>query len=89
LNQLYDYAACYWGEHAREAGENSRVALDLLKRDSLVKAQVQAMMKIKRPWSSGSYNQDFPKRMQGLLVAAYFGILGAVETLLQSSNNND
>ncbi|KAG7289878.1 hypothetical protein NEMBOFW57_006255 [Staphylotrichum longicolle] len=88
-NQLYDYAACYWGEHAREAGGISRVALDLLKRDSLVEAQVQAMMMIKRPWSFRSYNQVFPKRMQGLLVAAYFGILGAVETLLQSSNNND
>lgn len=88
-NQLYDYAARYWGEHACETGGISRVVLDLLKRDSLVEAQVQAMMKIKRPWSSGSYNQDFPKRMQGLLVAAYFGILGTVETLLQSSNNND
>ena len=88
-NQLYDYAARYWGEHAREAGHISRVTLDLLKNDSLLEAQVQAMEKINRLWYSRSYHQYFPKRMKGLLVAAYFGMLGAVETLLQSSNDND
>ncbi|KAK4232838.1 hypothetical protein C8A03DRAFT_39511, partial [Achaetomium macrosporum] len=89
LNPFYDYAARYWGEHGREAGGISRVALNLLKSDSLVEAHVQAMMTIKQPWSSESYSQRFPKRMQGLLVAAYFGILEATETLLQRSNNGD
>jgi len=89
LNQLYNYAARHWGEHAREAGGISRVALDLLKSDSLLEAQVQAIMAVKKPWSSKGYSQDFPKRMQGLLVAAYFGILEAVEILLQSCDNND
>ncbi|KAH6844764.1 ankyrin repeat protein [Chaetomium sp. MPI-CAGE-AT-0009] len=88
-NQLYDYAACYWGEHARDAGGMSQVALAFLKSDSLLEAQVQAVMVIRR----GSYlkgnSQNFPKRMQGLHVAAYFGISEAVETLLQSSDNND
>ncbi|KAL2144486.1 hypothetical protein VTI28DRAFT_9061 [Corynascus sepedonium] len=41
LNQLYDYAARYWGEHAREAGRTSRMVLDFLKNDRLVEAQVQ------------------------------------------------
>jgi ankyrin repeat protein len=89
LNQLYDYAAHYWGEHARVAGGISQVALDLLTSDSLLEAQVQALMTVKYVWSRAFYSQRFPKRMQGLLVAAYFGILEAVETLLQSSDNND
>ena len=89
LNQLYNYAARHWGEHAREAGGISRVALDLLKSDSLLEAQVQVIMVVKQPWSSEGYSQDFPNRMQGLHVAAYFGILEAVEILLQSCNNND
>ncbi|KAK4205934.1 hypothetical protein QBC37DRAFT_162144, partial [Rhypophila decipiens] len=87
LNQLYHYAACYWGEHAREAGGISRVTLDFLKSNSLLEAQVQALMAVKQPWLS-EYSQEFPKQMQGLFVAAYFGILEAVEALLQSSNND-
>ncbi|KAK4248955.1 hypothetical protein C7999DRAFT_39939 [Corynascus novoguineensis] len=50
MNRLYDYAAHYWGEHAREAGRISQMALDFLRNDSLVEAQVQAMMTIKTPW---------------------------------------
>ena len=87
LHQLYDYAAHYWGEHAREAGRISRAALYLLKNDPLVQAQVQAMMTIKRSWPSESYSQSFPKRMQGLLIAAHFGMLEAVEILLQRISN--
>ncbi|KAK4170833.1 ankyrin repeat-containing domain protein [Triangularia setosa] len=89
LNKLYDYATRYWGKHAHDAGGISQVALEFLKSDTLVEAQVQAMMTIKRPWSAKFYSQEFPKRMQGLLVAAYFGILEAAETLLESSNNNN
>ncbi|KAK4243339.1 hypothetical protein C7999DRAFT_44830 [Corynascus novoguineensis] len=88
LNQFYDYAARYWGEHAREAGRTSQTVLDFLKNHRLVEAQVQGMMTTKSRWSYSSYCQEFPKRMQGLHVAAYFGILEAVETLLHSSNNN-
>ncbi|KAK4244073.1 ankyrin repeat-containing domain protein [Corynascus novoguineensis] len=89
FNRLYDYAARYWGEHAREAGRTSQITLDFLRNGSLVEAQVQSMMTIKQPWSSESYSQKFPKNMQGLHLAAYFGILGAAETLLHSNSNND
>ncbi|KAK4243163.1 ankyrin repeat-containing domain protein [Corynascus novoguineensis] len=88
LNRLYAYAACYWGEHAREAGRTSQVALDFLTNDCLVGAQVQGMM-IKEPMFFQSYSQSLPKQMQGLHVAAYFGISDVLETLLHSSNNND
>jgi hypothetical protein len=87
-HKLYGYAAQYWGEHAREA-DISRVVLDLLRSDSLVEAQVQAMMISKDPWLFGSYSQRFPNQMQGLHLAAYFGLLEIVATLLQSSSNND
>ena len=89
LNQLYGYAALYWGEHAREAGGISRVALDFLRSDSLVEAHVQAIMATKRPRFFGANSLIFPRQMHGLSVAAYFGILDVVEILLQSSSNND
>jgi len=89
LNRLYGYAARYWGEHAREAGETSQIALDFLRNDSLVEAQVQGLMTIKQPWSYESYSQVYPKQMRGLHVAAYFGISKATKTLLHSNSNND
>ena len=46
LHQLYDYAAHYWGEHAREAGGISRVALNFLSSDSLLEAQMLSLIHI-------------------------------------------
>ena len=89
LNQLSDYAAHYWGEHAREAGGISRVALNFLRSGSLLEAQVQAMVTVRGRPGFESYSQIFPEGMHGLSVAACFGILDAVEILLQSSSNND
>jgi hypothetical protein len=45
---LYDYAAHYWGNHAREAEEASQVVLRFLKNNRYIEAQVQTLMTVKR-----------------------------------------
>lgn len=77
-NKLYGYSACNWGHHTREASNLCPEVTDFLNCKTKVQASSQALMNI-RYYSSYSEN---PKTT-GLHSAAYFGIEGAVEALLE------
>ena len=84
LNPLYDYAARYWGDHARQASSLNERIIDFLKCESKVEAATQGMLARKRFPSHSDYSQHFPRRMTGLHLAAYFGITNLIEILLRS-----
>ena len=77
-NKLYHYSSCNWGHHAREASNLCLEVMNFLNCKAKVQASSQALMNI-RHYLSFSEN---PKTT-GLHLAAYFGIEGAIEALLQ------
>ncbi|KAH0542764.1 hypothetical protein FGG08_002903 [Glutinoglossum americanum] len=86
LNPLYDYAARNWGYHAQTASMEDQSILDLLESKAKTSACSQALM------ASGSlsgYSQIFPRRMTGVHVAAYFGLVGTIIGLLKNRYNPD
>ncbi|CZR69790.1 uncharacterized protein PAC_19690 [Phialocephala subalpina] len=83
VNPLYDYASHNWGHHARKASTLVQEALDFLSCDAKAQASSQALMAIKRHSSHSGYSQEFPARMIGIHLAAYFGDEEAVKWLLQ------
>ena len=86
-NPLYDYAARSWGHHARASGCCEGI-IAFLESTSKVEASSQALMAVKRSWTSTN-SQGVPKRMTGLHLAAYFGVQDAVYGLLQHWNSID
>ncbi|KAM0425053.1 hypothetical protein ACHAPT_009612 [Fusarium lateritium] len=78
LNPLYDYAARAWGHHARKSLTSCQEVADFLDCQAKVEASSQALM----AWKA-LFSQAVPKQMTGLHLAAYFGVRGAVNTLLQ------
>jgi hypothetical protein len=81
-NKLYDYAAHYWGHHAREALTSCPSVLKFLQKQGQVEGSIQALMAVKQ-WPK--YSQQIPKEMTGLHLAAYFGVHNAVTALLGSN----
>jgi ankyrin repeat protein len=81
IYQLYDYAARFWGHHAREAASQDRSILEFLQSQAKAEASSQALLGIKEyggPWSTS----DVPARMTGLHLAAYFGVEKVVSALV-------
>ncbi|KAJ6780196.1 hypothetical protein PWT90_04456 [Aphanocladium album] len=86
-NQFYDYAANYWGLHARWASTLCQAAENFLECAANVEASIQALMAVKG-WSlHSSYSQGVPRQVTGLHLAAYFGIEKAIEALLRKNFN--
>ncbi|KAI9765690.1 MAG: hypothetical protein M1840_007248 [Geoglossum simile] len=78
-NQLYDYAAYYWGYHACKISVSCQSVIEFLEDTAKLEASSQALMALK-DWPS--YSQRVPRRMRGLHIAAYFGIKESMKTLL-------
>ncbi|KAJ5469027.1 hypothetical protein N7475_006779 [Penicillium sp. IBT 31633x] len=92
-NPLYNYAAHYWGHHARSAlspypedmeivGEKAQInelVLDILRREALVSSCSQAMM--------ASQGERGPSQMEGIHLAAYFGLAGLMIPLINSGHS--
>lgn len=76
---LYEYAACYWGHHARGALSLYPQAMRFLDCETKVKASAQVLMR-------GNLSRD--TQMAGGRLAVYFGMGGAVEAFLQEAENN-
>jgi Ankyrin repeats (3 copies)/Ankyrin repeat len=89
LNQLYDYVAHNWGNHAREALTLSQQVIDFLESEPKTEAASQALLAIKwYSWQS-AYSRSFPRRMTGLHLAAFFGVYGAANTLIIRGQSPD
>ncbi|KAH9864036.1 hypothetical protein J1614_009969 [Plenodomus biglobosus] len=82
---LYDYAARYWGYHARNASTLSQVVMDFLQDKAKVEASSQAML-VDHASSSSNYSQQVPSQITGLHLSAYFGLDKAVVNLLNSGH---
>ncbi|KAI9766614.1 MAG: hypothetical protein M1840_006425 [Geoglossum simile] len=85
-NILYDYAARNWGHHAHQAFIKEDLILNLLESRAKVSAASQAMM-ASRGYSG--YSQRVPRKMTGVHVAAYFGLVGTIMGLLKKEYNPD
>ncbi|KAI1331250.1 ankyrin repeat-containing domain protein [Xylariaceae sp. FL0255] len=89
FHKLYDYAAHYWGCHAREAQtELNGTIVDFLCAEPIVSRCSQAMMAAKDHCLS-NYGQKMPEQMTGLHLAAYFGLRDVTAALLAIGYNPD
>ncbi|KAF9772904.1 hypothetical protein IL306_009351 [Fusarium sp. DS 682] len=87
LYPFYNYSACHWGDHAREAPTLCQEAIDFLDSTTKVESSSQALMVAER--SRGrNYSQDVPSEMRGLHLAAYLGMKDAVQILSMRSSVN-
>ncbi|KAI9781186.1 MAG: hypothetical protein M1839_006294 [Geoglossum umbratile] len=90
-NALYDYAARNWGHHAytasiKEGSIEEDLILNLLKSRAKVSAIGQAMMASR---SYSGYSQRVPRKMTGVHIAAYFGLVKTIMGLLKKEDNPD
>jgi ankyrin repeat protein len=83
LYKLYDYASHNWGCHARLASMLMPEVKSFLERNVQVEASSQGLLVDKRGEWHVRYSQEFPKKMTGLHLAAYFGVEPAVKLLLE------
>jgi hypothetical protein len=70
LNQLYDYAAHNWGNHACEALTLRQQVIGYLESKLKAEAASQALLAVKRYPEHSTYSQDFPRQMTGPHLAA-------------------
>jgi hypothetical protein len=89
LNQLYDYVAHNWGNHAREALTLCQQVIDFLESELKTDAASQALLAIKRFSGDSEYSQHVPRQMTGPHLAAYFGIYEAANTLIGRGQSLD
>jgi ankyrin repeat protein len=82
LNPFYDYAAHYWGVHARQIPTYSKIMISFLRDEAKVEASSQGLFAIKDSWKP-QYSQRVPKQVKGLHLAAYFGIEQAIDIIIQ------
>ncbi|KAK8047862.1 hypothetical protein PG996_015926 [Apiospora saccharicola] len=87
-NPLYDYAATYWGVHARHSQRCPSVQR-FLKNQKAVQASFQVLWALKRDQlglNSGDLEKflPFPEDMAGLHLGAYFGLTDTVEGILNA-----
>ena len=88
LNPLYNYAALYWGDHARTASsEIEQSILDFLWSEAKVSASSQALITSRQYSSHSGYSQIAPRQMTGVHLPAYFGLTGVIMALLKSGNH--
>jgi ankyrin repeat protein len=81
-NVLYDYAARYWGHHARAASAATKqLILSFLESQAKLSASSQALMASK---SYNGYSQRIPRLLTPLHIAAYFGLKDITIYLLEN-----
>lgn len=81
--RLYDYAARYWGHHARSALILDPLVTAFLRGEAEVEASSQVLLDPARSESrEQQQNHNAPMHTTGLHLAAYFGIERAVRVLL-------
>lgn len=76
---FYSYAASNWGHYARAGSINASKVTTFLSAESAVQSAGQALMLPLFPRGHA------PKRISGLHLAAYFGLIEAATFLLQNS----
>jgi hypothetical protein len=89
LNQLYDYVAHNWGNHAREALTLCQQVIGFLESELKIEAASQALLAIKRYSGHSKYSQEVPRLMTGLHLAAYFGVHETANTLIRRGQSLD
>jgi ankyrin repeat protein len=91
LHPLFPYAAQYWGDHARNAIQNSskleQLVMDFLENKDAIEGLAQAQRRILR--RRERYYPRSDVLSTGLHMAAYFGLDKALDLLLQHANNPD
>lgn len=89
-NQLYDYAAKFWGHHARLCRRLVDLVLDFLKKEGHVLAASQGLIvgQERSPQRAG-YSSYFPRKWTGLHMSAYFGIQRVVEAFIYQQGGLD
>ncbi|OBT60884.1 hypothetical protein VE03_09675 [Pseudogymnoascus sp. 23342-1-I1] len=78
-NQLYNYASCNWGHHARESFTPILEVNNFLQRKAQVQASTQVLLAKK---GGGRYSLTYSREMTGLHLAAYLGVEKGVQHLL-------
>jgi hypothetical protein len=100
LNQLYDYAAHNWGNHARKAltlcqedisfpKSELKEVIGFLESERKAEAASQALLAIKTYSGHSKYSQEVLRQMTGLHLAAYFGVYEVANTLLKHRQSLD
>src|SRR3984885_6493359 len=89
LNQLYDYVAHNWGNHAREALNLCQQVVGFLKSELKTEAASQALLAIKRHPRHSKYSQQAPRQLTGLHLVAFFGVYGATNILIIRGHSLD
>ncbi|KAK1762458.1 ankyrin repeat-containing domain protein [Phialemonium atrogriseum] len=87
-NNLYGYAARYWGRHAQSAWTLGEEVTDLLENQAKVDALSQALLAVGHRVHS-NYSQSVPKRITGLHLAAYFNLEEVANALLERGSGPD
>ncbi|VUC33634.1 unnamed protein product [Clonostachys rosea] len=81
FSPFYSYATLYWGHHAREDGSRIQEVIDFLTQKAKVESSSQVLM---TPGESLFWDiDDFSPNTTGLHLAAFFGLVGATQALLQ------
>ncbi|PNP58742.1 hypothetical protein THARTR1_01758 [Trichoderma harzianum] len=85
-NPFYNYSARNWGYHARNITPLPQQAMAFIGCDAKVQASGQVLMAHKPTWKDSNYSQQFPKKMIGQHLAAYFGIRELFENTLDDQS---
>jgi ankyrin repeat protein len=86
---LYEYAARYWGYHARTVSmEIEMTILKFLQDEGKVSSCSQVLLTGERFLYRG-YSQDVPRNVTGIHLAAYFGLSEVLITMLKKGYGAD
>ncbi|KAL7793811.1 hypothetical protein V8C37DRAFT_409391 [Trichoderma ceciliae] len=81
LYPFYNYAFNYWGHHAREGSVMSHEVMEHIKHTGKIESSCQAWEVM--DWEMNPYyDQSFLRQMRGIHLAAWFGLVEAVDQLL-------
>ncbi|PHH84259.1 hypothetical protein CDD83_2236 [Cordyceps sp. RAO-2017] len=73
-HKLYDYAACHWGHHARDADTSVQTIAGFLESEGRFEASSQALVFKGRSMRNPSGSFGCTTQVTGLHAAAYFGL---------------
>ncbi|KAL2841282.1 hypothetical protein BJY01DRAFT_236447 [Aspergillus pseudoustus] len=91
-NPLYHYAACSWGLHACRASAFPESVITFLGKTALVQAASEPLFELQQVFLFFGFVKklpDFPNRITGLHLAAYFGLGEAVRILRERYSEVD
>ncbi|VUC29558.1 unnamed protein product [Clonostachys rosea] len=87
-NPLYDYAANYWGYHALKDQKSVTIVIEFLQNTSASEAASQVLL-IDHKVSWYESKRDFGETLEGMHLAAYFGLDAILKELLVIGNDPD